>query len=50
MESLVTVKELADLRKLTESTVYELASQGKLPAIRFGKSWRFEMDNIRMLV
>jgi len=49
MENTLTVKELAAYLKLRDSTVRRFALQGKLPAVKTGKSWRFEMDKIQML-
>ena len=43
---IVTAKEVADFLKLTDSTVYNLATEGKLAAFRIGNSWRFDMDQI----
>jgi len=43
---IVTAKEVADFLKLTDSTVYNLATTGKLAAFRIGNSWRFDMDQI----
>jgi excisionase family DNA binding protein len=43
---IVTAKEVADFLKLTDSTVYNLAMEGKLAAFRIGNSWRFDMDQI----
>ncbi len=43
---IATAKEVADFLKLTDSTVYNLATEGKLPAFRIGNSWRFDMDQI----
>lgn len=43
---IVTAKEVAQLLKLTESTIYNLAAAGKLPGFRVGNSWRFDMDSI----
>ena len=48
MGNLVTAKELASYLKLTEATIYKLASQGKIPGFKIGDSWRFEMDEILM--
>jgi excisionase family DNA binding protein len=49
MENLVTPKELATYLKLTETTIYKLASRGELPGFKIGDSWRFEMDEILKL-
>jgi excisionase family DNA binding protein len=46
MANIVTAKEVARYLKLTESTIYKLASTGELPGFRIGKSWRFDMDEI----
>lgn len=46
MGNIVTAKEIAQYLKLTESTIYKLASTGELPGFRIGKSWRFDMDEI----
>lgn len=43
---IVTAKEVASFLKLTESTVYTLASEGQLSGFRIGNSWRFDMDEI----
>jgi len=50
MGNLVTAKELASYLKLTEATIYKLASQGKIPGFKIGDSWRFEMDEILMML
>jgi excisionase family DNA binding protein len=49
MEDIVTVKGLASYLKLKEATIRKLASQGNLPAIKIGRSWRFRMNKIIML-
>lgn len=46
MAKIVTVKDVADFLKLTESTICRLASEGELPGFKIGKSWRFDMDEI----
>ncbi len=43
---IVTVKEVAKLLKVSHSTLYKLAANGKVPAVRIGDSWRFDMDEI----
>ncbi|MBA4393915.1 MAG: DNA-binding protein [Desulfobacca sp.] len=40
MSTIVTVKELGQFLKLTESTIYNLASRGEIPGFRVGRSWR----------
>ena len=46
MVRIVTVKEVATLLQLKESTVCSLAAEGKLPGFKLGKSWRFDMEEI----
>ena len=50
MEGIVSVKELATYLKLKESTVRQFALQGKLPAIKVGRRWRFKMEQVLMLL
>lgn len=38
---ILTIDEVAALLKIPRSTVYKLAQQGKLPAKKVGKHWRF---------
>jgi excisionase family DNA binding protein len=46
MANIVTAKEVGQYLKLTESTIYKLASSGEIPGFRIGKSWRFDMEEI----
>ena len=46
MANIVTAKEVSQYLKLTESTIYKLASIGELPGFKIGKSWRFDMQEI----
>jgi len=48
--NLVTAKEVGQYLKLTDSTIYKLASTGEIPGFRVGKSWRFDMDDIVKMV
>lgn len=50
MANIVTAKEVGQYLKLTESTIYKLASDGELPGFKIGKSWRFDMDEILKLI
>ena len=38
----LTVQEAAKYLKLGRSTVYRLVHEGKLPAHKFGRQWRFD--------
>jgi excisionase family DNA binding protein len=46
MVKIMTVKEVAAFLKLKEATICSLASEGKLPGFKLGKSWRFDMNEI----
>ncbi len=50
MATIVTAKELGQYLKLSESTIYKLASEGELPGFKIGDSWRFDMDEILKLI
>jgi len=49
-EDVLTAGEVADLLHLTVSTVYHLARQGRLPASRLGRTWRFLRPRIEDLL
>jgi excisionase family DNA binding protein len=46
---LLTADEVGRRLRLPLSTVYHLAKTGKLPAIQFGRSWRFPAASIERL-
>jgi excisionase family DNA binding protein len=50
MEKLLTAKELAQFLKLSESTIYKLASNGEIPGLKIGDSWRFEQQDIERMI
>jgi len=43
---IMTVKEVSEYLKISDKTVYKLASQDKLPAFKVGGSWRFQKIKI----
>ena len=43
---LITIKEVADFLQIAEKTIYRLAAEGKIPAIKVGGSWRFNLKEI----
>ncbi|HEX6886997.1 MAG TPA: helix-turn-helix domain-containing protein [Candidatus Nanopelagicales bacterium] len=47
---LLTALEVQDLLHIDRSTVYRMAEDGRLPAIRVGRSWRFPADGIAALL
>ena len=48
--NILTAKEVACLLKITQTTVYNLAAEGKISGFRVGNSWRFDMDEIMQQV
>ena len=46
MAQIMTTKELAEYLKLHGITICKYAAQGRIPAIRIGRVWRFDKDTI----
>ncbi len=46
MSELMTLPELAQYLRFTRKTIYGLLKQGKIPAIKIGRKWRFDKDVI----
>lgn len=45
-ENVLTIREVADLLKINEKTVYRLAADAKIPGFKIGGSWRFDRATI----
>ena len=45
-ERLMNVKQVADYLQLKESTIYSWAQDGKVPAIKIGRTWRFRRSDL----
>jgi excisionase family DNA binding protein len=43
----LTTKDLQQLVKVDKSTIYRMAEDGRLPAIKVGRQWRFRDEDIR---
>ena len=43
---ILTVDEAAEYLKIPRSSVYKLAQQGKIPAQKVGRHWRFHRDTL----
>ena len=43
---ILTLKEVADLLRVAEKTVYTMAQSGDLPAFKVRGQWRFRRDDI----
>lgn len=45
-ETLLNVKQVAQYLQLKESTIYSWAQDGKIPAIKIGRTWRFRRSDL----
>jgi excisionase family DNA binding protein len=48
--TLLTAQQVQDLLEVDASTVYRMAGDGRLPAVRIGRQWRFPADAIERLL
>jgi excisionase family DNA binding protein len=46
MADILTLPELAKYLRTSRDTIYRKAQKGMIPAIKFGKEWRFPKDVI----
>jgi excisionase family DNA binding protein len=46
MSEILTLPELAKYLRTSRDTIYRKAQKGMIPAIKFGKEWRFPKDVI----
>ncbi len=45
-EEFLTIDEVAKRLKVAKSTIYRMAKEGKIPATKIGKVWRFSSIRI----
>lgn len=45
-DTLLNVKQVAQYLQLKESTIYSWAQDGKIPAIKIGRTWRFRRADL----
>jgi excisionase family DNA binding protein len=45
-DTLLNVKQVAQYLQLKESTIYSWAQDGKIPAIKIGRTWRFRRSDL----
>ena len=45
-DTVMTIGELSKYLKISRSTLYKLAQEGKLPSQKVGRHWRFHRDAI----
>ena len=48
-DEIFNIKEVSDYLKIPVSTVYKLAQDGRVPAIKVGKHWRFKKKELEHL-
>ena len=46
MAQIMTTKEIADYLRLHQITICKLSKEGKIPAVRIGRVWRFDKEVI----
>lgn len=46
----LTIEEVAKILRVNKRTVYRLAKKGKIPAIKFGKSWRINFNKLEQFL
>jgi len=46
MNDILTAQDLSEYLKITTTTIYKLAQQGKIPCFKIGSEWRFKKDLI----
>jgi excisionase family DNA binding protein len=44
--AIMTVHDVAEYLRLSEAKVYKMANEGRVPALRMGKTWRFKKELI----
>jgi len=44
MDDIMTIEDVAKYLKLKPQTIYTWAQNGKIPAAKIGKEWRFRRD------
>lgn len=45
-DEIMTVREVAEYLKMNARTIYKLAREGKIPAVKFASQWRFKRSVI----
>jgi len=45
-DKVLTIEELAAYLKISKSTLYKLAQEGRLPGKKVGRHWRFNRETI----
>ena len=48
-DEILNIKEVSCYLKIPVSTIYKLIQEGKIPAVKLGKHWRFMKKDIECL-
>jgi excisionase family DNA binding protein len=49
-DDILTIREVAEMLKLAEKTVYSLVADGDIPGFKVGGSWRFSRKKLEKWV
>ena len=47
---IMTLPEVAEYLKISEVTTYKMMQNGKLPAVKIGRSWRVKRDDLKQFI
>jgi excisionase family DNA binding protein len=50
MDNILTLEEVAELLRVSPSTIYRLLHNSKMPAFRVGSDWRFRQEAVERWV
>ena len=48
-DGILGIKQVADFLNIKEQTVYRLVQTGKIPAVKFGGSWKVKQDHLEKM-
>lgn len=48
--TLLTTKQVQEIFRVDRSTIYRMAEDGRLPAVKVGRQWRFPSDRVESLL
>jgi excisionase family DNA binding protein len=46
----LTTRDLQDLIRVDKSTIYRMAEDGRIPAVKIGRQWRFPESEVRLML
>ena len=50
MTAMLTTKQLQERINVDRSTIYRMAEDGRLPAVKVGRQWRFPAESVELLL